>query len=71
MIGWSKTAEDKDMVSTDDDDDFTDTMDVLSNDKQETRQMVASHNSLYFGGWSDDHQAFGMDKTETDMVWGA
>jgi hypothetical protein len=38
--------------TTGDDDNFMDTMDVLSNGKQEIRQMVASHDSLYFGGWS-------------------
>lgn len=69
--GWSEIAkQDKEMLSTDDEDDFTDAMDVHPNDKHETKQMVASRNSLYFGGWSDDHQAPGTDKAETDMVWG-
>jgi hypothetical protein len=56
--------------TTGDDDNFMDTMDVLSNGKQEIRQMVASHDSLYFGGWSDNRQAFETDRAETDMVWG-
>jgi hypothetical protein len=64
--GWSEIIEqDKEMVSTDDEDDFADAMDVHPNGKQETMQMIASHNSLYFGGWSDNYQA---DKAETDMV---
>jgi hypothetical protein len=66
--GWSKIANEE-MLSTDEDD-FTDTMDVHPNDKQDATQMAASRNSLYFGGWSDDHQASGTDKTQTDMVWG-
>lgn len=56
--------------TTGDDDNLMDTMDVVSNDKHEIRQMVASHDSLYFGGWSDDRQASKMDGVETDKVWG-
>ena len=56
------------MIGTGDDDSFMDTTDVFSNNK-EIRQTVASHDSLYFGGWSDDRQAFKKDGTETDMVW--
>lgn len=62
------------MLGTGDDDSFMDTTDVFSNNKQGIRQTVVSHDSLYFGGWSDDnHQAFETDgtetETETDMVW--
>ena len=58
------------IATTGNDNNIMDTMDVVSNDKHEIRQMVTSHDSLYFGGWSDDRQASETDRVETDMVWG-
>jgi hypothetical protein len=43
------------MLSMDDEDNFMDIMDIHSNDKQETVQMVTRHNPLYFSSWSDDY----------------
>ena len=62
--GWSKIANEE-MLSTDEDD-FTDAMDVHPNDKQDATQMAASRNSLYFGGWSDNHH---LERIRRRLIW--